>query len=75
MKIQIGDYIKVIDWDNCKEEIYQYLGRSDEWYRSKGFSRKLKNIKDNNPKSNYIMLPDAFLERCEIKVINLSTNK
>jgi len=73
MKIQIGDYIKVIDWDNCKEEIYQYLGKSDEWYRSKGFSRKLKPL--DNPKCNYIMLPDTFLERCEIKVINLSTNK
>ena len=68
MKLQPGDYIKIIDWDNCTENIYQYLGKADDWYCSKGFSRRLKPLDDS--KCSYVMLPDSFLRTCDIVKVN-----
>ena len=69
MKIKPGDYIKVIDWDNCTENIYQYIGKADDWYCKSGFSKKLKPL--NDLKCNCIMLPDSFLKTCDIIKVKL----
>ena len=60
MKISKGDIVKIIDWNLGSENEYQYLGKADDWYCKRGYSRKFKDLNDS--KSTNIILPDSFLK-------------
>ena len=66
MKIQIGDYIKITDWNNCTENIYEYLGKSDDWYYSRGWKRKLRAIGENVT----TMFHESYMKEVDIEVLD-----
>ena len=66
MKIKPGDYIKVIDWDNCTEDVYEYLGKSDDWYYSRGWKRKLRAIGENT----ITMFHESYMKEVDIKILD-----